>query len=358
MEKFDDFLDMLPNTRETSFYMWGTGNTAQMYHEGIAREEGITIEGYIDNNPEKWERMFLGKQVLSPRKYHGNSDGPVLICTAQNAVLHAVREQISLGGGTGYSVDEWIFSRHKEELREVYKSLEDDESKEIFLQVLLHRLTWEPLQEKYVSEQQYFAVKDFRVRRNDDVFIDCGAFVGDTVERYIWQMDGIFHQIMAFEPDPKNCRALEKRIGRLREEWNIPVGNIEIYPYGIGEREDDVVIGRYEDNRGLGSRIRTTDEKRCDDIVVRMVSLDGFFAGRSDRATFIKADIESYEYKMLLGAEQVIRNHRPRMAVCIYHNPTDMWSIPLLLKKFNPDYKFAIRHHSYSLDETVLYAYM
>lgn len=74
--------------------------------------------------------------------------------------------------------------------------------------------------------------------------------------------------------------------------------------------------------------------------------------------SFIKADIESYEYRMLLGARESIRKWKPRLAICIYHNAVDFYSIPLLVKSFVPEYKLAIRHHSFQTEEAVLYAWI
>lgn len=61
---------------------------------------------------------------------------------------------------------------------------------------------------------------------------------------------------------------------------------------------------------------------------------------------------------MLLGAEKGIKKYKPKLAVCIYHNAVDFYFIPLLIHSFVPEYKFAVRHHSYELDETVLYVWI
>lgn len=85
--------------------------------------------------------------------------------------------------------------------------------------------------------------------------------------------------------------------------------------------------------------------------------MDEFFCDKQEKATYIKADIESFEYDMLCGAKETIQRYRPRLAICIYHSAADMYKIPLLIKEYCPDYKFSIRHHSTTLSETVLYAY-
>ena len=105
-------------------------------------------------------------------------------------------------------------------------------------------------------------------------------------------------------------------------------------------------------NNGLGSKIVQGVASEGESI--KIVALDDVLDEDID---FLKADIESYEYKMLLGAEKTIRRCRPNIAVCIYHNSTDFYSVPLLVHKMMPDAKLAVRHHSNTLADTVLYAF-
>ena len=75
-----------------------------------------------------------------------------------------------------------------------------------------------------------------------------------------------------------------------------------------------------------------------------------------EKITFIKMDVEGSEYKALLGAEKIISCCKPKLAISIYHNPEDIWELPELILKMNPDYKFYIRHYSLAGEDTVLYA--
>jgi hypothetical protein len=88
---------------------------------------------------------------------------------------------------------------------------------------------------------------------------------------------------------------------------------------------------------------------------IPLYALDDYF--KEQKVSFIKADIESYELDMLRGAESIIKRDKPLLAVCIYHNASDMYTIPLFIKELNNNYKLKIRHHTYSLLDTVLYAY-
>lgn len=72
--------------------------------------------------------------------------------------------------------------------------------------------------------------------------------------------------------------------------------------------------------------------------------------------TFIKMDIEGSEYQAILGAENMITRHKPKLAISVYHKPEDIWQLPLLIYQFNPGYQFYLRHYSFGNNETVLYA--
>lgn len=73
--------------------------------------------------------------------------------------------------------------------------------------------------------------------------------------------------------------------------------------------------------------------------------------------TFIKMDIEGAEYQSLLGASEMIKKYKPKLAVCLYHKLEDIIEIPYIILSMNPDYKLAIRHYTTCSWETVLYAY-
>ena len=58
----------------------------------------------------------------------------------------------------------------------------------------------------------------------------------------------------------------------------------------------------------------------------------------------------------LEGAQNLIRNYKPKLAICIYHKPEDTIDIPAYIKSLVPEYRLWIRHYSWSPAETVLYA--
>lgn len=242
---------------------------------------------------------------------------------------------------------------------QVHDMLEDEASRQTYTDVLSYRFKLQPKKEisEIYCDNQYFAVPEMLTFSENDVFVDCGAFVGDTVESYLNHCQGLFHKIIAFEPGPVQFKAMKERFQRLRREWAIPSENLECICAGVGSRSSHASLAEDEiTHHIIGAHLVDMDsEKIADGNAVAIVALDE--ALKDQCVGFIKADIEGYEMDMLHGAEHLIRTQHPRMAICLYHKLMDYYEIPLYLHELVPEYHFKVRHHSMRLTETVLYAY-
>ena len=76
---------------------------------------------------------------------------------------------------------------------------------------------------------------------------------------------------------------------------------------------------------------------------VNTITIDKALEGR--KATYIKMNIEGSEIKALKGAENTIKNFRPLIAAAGYHKTRDLWEVPMIIKSFNPDYRFNLRSY-------------
>jgi hypothetical protein len=75
-----------------------------------------------------------------------------------------------------------------------------------------------------------------------------------------------------------------------------------------------------------------------------------------DLGAFTGDTVEQYIGKKH-GAASVIKRDKPLLTVCMYHNASDIFTIPLFVRELYKDYKLKIRHHTYGYVDTVLYAY-
>lgn len=105
---------------------------------------------------------------------------------------------------------------------------------------------------------------------------------------------------------------------------------------------------------GPGARVDSAS-KGLESKEPNLIAINNFFKDK-ETPTFIKMDIEGAELEALEGAKTTIVKNKPKLAICLYHKPDDLWKIPLYLKDLVPEYKFYIRHHGKVRWETVLYA--
>lgn len=310
------------------------------------------ISGYCLNDSSKWGTKIFGKNCVNPESLKGQKDIYVLICTPQPQYVKEMNEQLDSLGLEHCLLEEAILKNHADEVLEVYDMLYDQKSKDVYANMLWCRLKGEYPDCDLITKDQYYCWNEFTNKNIGNVFIDCGAYVGDSMERYIWNKDGVVDKIICFEPDKNNYRAMQFRTERLKNEWNLSDEKIMLLPYGVSDSSMEGVVQEYATNNGLGSKIIQGGSREGTSI--KIVALDDVI---NEKIDFLKADIESYEYKMLLGAEKTIKKYKPCIAICIYHNSVDFYSVPLLVKRMMPEARIAVRHHSNTLAETVLYAF-
>ena len=58
----------------------------------------------------------------------------------------------------------------------------------------------------------------------------------------------------------------------------------------------------------------------------------------------------------LAGARRLIEQALPILAICVYHQPDDLWRIPLLIHSFSEEYRFFLRPHNEEGWDLVCYA--
>lgn len=224
-------------------------------------------------------------------------------------------------------------------LNEIYLNLYDSESREVLEAYLYARYTGDvECLSNLMHDSKYLYDWDLLALSREDVVIDGGAFIGDSIIEIKDYLGVIPHKVYAFEPDINNAEKISSHFSDEELE-NIVVVNAGLY-------SNDRTI-HFDTSGTLGSAI----SEQAEDVVL-VHSLD-MHKEYSD-ATVIKMDIEGSELEALRGSEKLIREKKPRLAICIYHRNEDLIQIYEFLKQF--EYRFFMRQHSTSVEETVLYA--
>ncbi len=192
-----------------------------------------------------------------------------------------------------------------------------------------------------VKDNQYFPDELFFFNDNE-IFVDAGAYTGDTILKFIEKVNDRYNRIYALEPDIKSYNKLYNLV-KLKSYHNV-----EIYNKGVWKDSGSIYFN-IDNEIGARSSIAETGSETID-----VVSIDNIVA--DNIATFIKADVEGAELAALQGAERTIVKSKPKLAISMYHKPEDLITIPQYLTHIRPDYEIYLRHHLFITHELVLYA--
>lgn len=267
---------------------------------------------------------------------------------ALSGVEMAVMEQRPMGGySKGMTSGAYRFvlrdlKKNIEQYDWLYERLEDQKSRLVFANLFGYRIlpAQSFLEAAYDGKNPQYFDKSIVSCSTDEVFVDCGGFIGDTVQSYINQF-GVYKHIYVYEPSEENLLSCKKNLGQYRD--------ITVRPCGVGEKGDFLSF-----QGGGSSGTFMTGQRTAKDEGIKIVSLDEDIA---EPVTFIKMDIEGSEISALLGAKRHIQNDFPKLAICTYHIVSDMWEIPRLIDTIHPGYRFFIRHYDFPQNwETVVYA--
>lgn len=149
--------------------------------------------------------------------------------------------------------------------------------------------------------------------------------------------------VLVFEPIPDVAEALKLTLAPYVEE-----GRARVFQLALGEGRGRSKIMLDNSNLGASTLVDSDRAKEVSSdrsFEVEVVSLDELWEeGLIPPVSFIKADVEGYERHLLKGASRVIRELKPRLAICHYHLPDDLRVLTGLIRSLRPDYSLAINH--------------
>lgn len=285
--------------RDQKIIIFGAGEEGFLT-EQILECEGYKVFAYCDNNPEKQGSMTpTGRKILAPFELPKIGD-EYFVIVASKGHGHEMYRQILTGL---IAPHQNVFMPHLGAMRAN-------------------------------TGIQYFDLEAFGLDDNE-IFVDMGMFDGNT-SFYVAQ-NCKYKKIIGFEASRLTVDMCRKRMEDCE--------NVEIYQYAAWDKKEVLNF----DFNGGGSRV--TDGGRES---VTGESLDNVLRG--EKVTFIKMDIEGAEEKALVGAKDTIAQYKPKLAISIYHKPSDIFVLPECILNIRDDYKFWLRHYSSCMEETVLYA--
>ena len=354
--KIDEFLDSA--SQNTDVVLYGAGFAMPAILDKLQRY-GFSVVAICDSNTSKHGKKFRDIYpvmsveqaktdfpdarflISSPEYFDEISEylGGILdahqLCDVDLECAHYFEKGVFHG----------FFNSDFERFCKVHDWLDDDASKETYFKVVKAHMSGQrkDFEAAFTGNDDWYLFQSLLKPAADTVYVDCGAYDGDTIGLFLRAADQGYRKIVALEPDP----AMLPRLQAISEEQG---GKVEIVPKGASS-QDGVLSFRAN---GVYSAIVENDAEDDDLISISTTKLDSLL--KDERVSIIKMDIEGGEFDALKGAADTIANRKPRLAICLYHKVEDFVRIAELLRQLVPEYRLSLRHQTKSCTDTILFA--
>ena len=337
-------------TVDKPIFLYGMGNGADRIFERLDKEK-IAVSGVFVSDEFVRDKEFHGHKLCSysdAKKQYPNMIVLVAFGTCIEEVLDNIKkiscEQELYAPfipviGSGDFTDEY-YCNHYDDFNFVRQRLADNRSKEVFENIIKYRVSGNTdfLFNSFDSVDNIYSLLNMK---KDAVYVDLGAYKGETAAEYIEKVGGYSH-IYAVEPDIKNFKKLERNSRHLN--------NISLYNTAVSFQNQKL---HFAMNGGRNSAINPDNDKS---VEIQAMSVDEILSGK--KADLIKYDVEGAELDAIKGTEETIRNFKPKLAISCYHRIADLFEIPKAVLSIRSDYKLYIRHLSYIPDWDTLYYFL
>lgn len=347
IKNYDNQMNIvLDKSCQKEIVIFGAGQLGHRIQR-ILNEQGVAVKFFCDNNLGGQVDMQTGLEIVSAEKLKVNQEGLFILIAvfddvAYNAVFHQLCdfgfhiEQLMNAKNIAEKLPISYLEQNIDNYKRAYTLLEDEYSKEVYLNRIKKAYLEYDISPIVSSADEEYFDKEI-ILSKDEVFVDCGGFDGETSARFADRVNGNFKKIIIFEPEESKKELIQK---------NLRDYNFDFYSYGLWC--SDTVL-KFDARGDCASSI---NEFGNTEIAVKTLDKMIFH----EAPTFIKMDIEGAETEALKGCRKIIEEYKPKLAICIYHKPEDLFEIPIMIKEMCPEYKLIIRQYANSRFETVCYA--
>lgn len=318
--------------------MYGMGNGADRIIQRL-KGNGVSVDEFIASDDFVRGQSFHGKRVKRLDEIENEYNDFIVVIafgTQRVEVINNIKQiamkhkvvvpTVPVFGEDIFDND--FISRNEEEILKALELFDEEKSRFVYQNIVKFNYSGK-LDYLFAAESDKSEVyNNILCLGEEENYLDLGAYRGDTVDEFIKFTNGSYGSITALEPDAKTHKKLAEHCAALK---NFRAINAAVW----------------SENRELffdkkGGRMSSVAEHG---EIIKALSVDGL-SGEID-FSYIKADVEGCEHKAIIGAEKTLMHIKPKLNFALYHRSEDIFSLPLLIKNIQPNYKFFIRHHPY-----------
>lgn len=198
-------------------------------------------------------------------------------------------------------------------------------------------IAYNAIKSMYFYTEDYWNTYDFNKKSRVDfsTILDCGAYIGDSVEPIVNCVPEKKVYYYAMEPLKVNAQAMNKN-ENLKELCEL----FSVLEYGVGDHNEKLYFHMPKNGDMEGGRFTNDPVGALSELDIRKIddiSID--YKG----TVYIKMDIEGSELSALKGAVNTIKKYHPFLAICLYHRKNDLVDIPLFIESLGLSYDYYLR---------------
>ena len=290
----------------------------------------------IDNNFYKlisYLKKLSEEEIFDNIKYHYENLNPNI-----QKSLEDYFKKFDYWGSLNHSIMDYeeikrrakSIHNHLNDFIWLYEHLYDYRSKKLLYGILnnWYRYDFQTLKECQENNYRDYFDLDIVHCDEDEVFVDLGAYTGDTILDYLREYNGKYKKIYAYEITDDSFKILKQTLETYP--------NIEFRQKAVLDKNTTTFI----EKSIVGADVNKIVESG--EISIEAVSLDSDI---SEKITAIKMDIEGSEEQALKGCKHHIQKEHPKLLLSVYHNHEDIWKIPKMIETIKSGYRFYLRYH-------------
>jgi len=327
---------------------YGAGKFSREFTlRNCVESRNVRLPDYVcDRDKTKWGSDFFGAEICSPERLLAESADDAIVIVTNNCPfpvlgdLHGFLYYYNILTAASLEMRFCLAKYPAAELDVLRANFADEKSRCVFDALTQGQADGKVWFQDLYEPHPYFGNDVVPSLPDGEVLVDAGAYTGDHIASF-GRANKNFRAAYAFEPHGPHLRTLMERFA----------SDPRVKGIGKGLYSLNGLVG-FDDGHPLGAHIVMHDGPATQGQI-EVVRLDDAVDGR---ITYIKMDIEGAELEALAGCRETIRRNRPKLAICVYHRPSDYFEIPRLVQSMESDYRLFLRQHSPFNTETVLYA--
>lgn len=181
------------------------------------------------------------------------------------------------------------------------------------------------ISETFDENDWHYYQKEHTKIEDNEILLEIGAAEGLFP---LTVLDKCKH-VYLVEPSRTFYNCLQKTYAKHQEK-------VTIFNSAVGNFNGKIAFN--EDS--FDGMISESNDENSEEIEINKI--DNLFKD-GQKITYLKADIEGFEQEMLKGAEQTIKNNKPKIAITTYHTQNDPNEIIAIIKGFVPEYNHYVK---------------